>query len=734
MIPLIMITIQSIGQSVLNNRSGIQPNGKRVSLYNGQLSFGEGYGTIPFVNDPVSGFYFKSDGNIGVLAGMIPLTFSYSFSDVKNSSSQSNYFHIAFDLEQFKRLQNISLQQTRDSLQKQITKQENLKKNLVRKRLETEYKLHPPAGLTNRLSEKNASELLNKEKKSLPSLDQPLLTPEFDSLANQTISKEEQRMQDKRNKFKAEQLDSSLTKSHLQNSTERAIEQNRDSLERVEKMIDDSIQLVDQTLKKIERVQSYYRSANKAGNFILKPDLSFSFAELLHGLKKLEIGRCNPDYSVFLVSNIVMNGLNAEGEARNIYWAGSVGRTIVRYQANYQPKNPWSQIGEMTNVFNLDDLSQGRRVISIKGGYGRKDNSHVYIGTLWGTGHSTGYYSLVNASNIDDLEKNRVYEIDGQLNLSKRLLINVVLSKSTLKDVATGNDILMPDQAVAKNKYTYSSAAMGRVSYSMPKLNLKLSAGSRWTGPYFRSFGLGFINTDEIKYDLKADKLFGKRDQLTLLYRGEKTNVSHFLNTTTGMASYGISNNLRVSKHIQFRNDFQYTLIHSIFSDTGRFDSKNTGANSSITYSFQQGKFPFSTSLVYTYNQYSAATNSSLYQSASNSFSIMPWTGYSLTNNILLSQRSSDDTELQAARSFSEELMLNGPINKKMKATVRVKYGRSSVRQDAGFGLRLNYSVNKLIEISFNGERFIQTDVLSSQWGNNQQFPYNLFLQLKYHW
>ncbi len=172
---------------------------------------------------------------------------------------------------------------------------------------------------------------------------------------------------------------------------------------------------IEEIKKKIEELEKLNNNSsftdNIASNEIPNNEEQNKFEKILLAIRKLEIGLTNPDFSEFLVSRTMVKGVNTEFQFKDYYLAFTYG-TAVNIMLNSQISQP--NVGEQFyNFLNVKNVNSGRKITAIKGGYGQKEESHIYGGLLYGLGKVN--YNIP----FSDDETNLVLELDGRLNFFK---------------------------------------------------------------------------------------------------------------------------------------------------------------------------------------------------------------------------------------------------------------------------------------------------------------------------
>ncbi len=673
-------TIVLQAQSTQSSGKGRLLPSKNGLVYGANISIGEGYGLIPYQTDPMPSFYFKSEGNLGIQLGFVPISITYAFSDVSRNSN-SNFIHFSFDVNKFRALQKEALKKYKDSLDNKLSSQQLLRQSLLKRKFNSDLLLDSATYM-------NAVRI------------QPIHDSIWDSARDD------------------------IPLGFEPSSTRK------DSIQNANKLLNDSIKLLEKSIQKLEQAQFYYKNAIAAGNFVLNPSTNFSLEKLLNGFQKLEIGRCSPNNSAFLISGVRMKGISAEYEQNNVYWTGAIGKTSELYNAP-NIGNPISQFADNFNFLRFSDFSDGKRIVSIKGGYGKKEASHIYIGGLWSAGYSSSYYYAQNEPKVLEVEKNRVYEIDGRI-VAGGLVVDLVGAKSAV--FSTKDNIETQDHRTKSNQFLKNSAATGKLSYNFSKINLNVELGGKWAAPFFRSFGIGFINNDNLRFDLKSSKSFGKKEKLTIFYRKERSNLSHYLTNTSIIESFGFTNHYKINRRLQFHVDVRPTIIRSFANDIENYKSSNSSASTSLMYFISGKKAPGSIGLIYSYNRFNTPVLTTIYQSLTNSISFSPIEHLGINNNLSFSQQRRIE-ELNGIDNYMvEEVRVDWQLKEKLKTTVYLKFSRSTHSKSLGGGLKCSYAIMKKIDAGMSIDKFVQSDVISYLKEDYSRYPYNMFLQLKYHW
>ncbi|MEW6773880.1 MAG: hypothetical protein AB1304_07765 [Bacteroidota bacterium] len=157
------------------------------------------------------------------------------------------------------------------------------------------------------------------------------------------------------------------------------------------------------------------------------------------------------------------------------------------------------------NIFNFQNNIKGTKITCIKGGIGPIENNHFHFGLLIGTNNAVDNYS-----GNKNLKSNIAIEIDTKYNFTKNIQWNFNISKSTVQDGNFSHESI--DAGIKEIFSKYRSYAINNgIQVYLNKCKTKISILYRLIDPFFKSYGLGFIRSDNIRYELKLEQKVGKR-------------------------------------------------------------------------------------------------------------------------------------------------------------------------------------------------------------------------------
>lgn len=485
----------------------------------GTISIGYEYGVLPFVagdNYPSGGF--KTEGNVSFSLIGLPLDFTYYYTNIKNVVGLNNYFRLSYDSERYKdqladKL-DIKNQSSKQLLTKMLLDQKQmLKKMEYLKFMERfpDYSV-PSANID--------TSLLTNYTNGLPALP--------DSLNTNILPKE---LMDSTNYFTKKNAYTSELNSYMQ-------------------LYDSTNNEIAMLKQRIDQIENFQNSPPQFAN----PYLSKA-QQILSSVKKFEIGLCHPTYSTFLTNNIPVQGINLEYSRNNNFLAFTYGTTVNNLLFNTNTIQGTIQTGRnLYNYFDFGNLDGGRKIISLKAGFGNKDESHLYAGFLLGKGRAD-YLTFMSAdysSSDYSKESNVVVELDAKYKFSEKLSADIIIGKSSLKDGdLTMNQITSSLDEIFSNFRSY--AALVRINTGITRTKTAITLTTRWIDPYFKSFGIGFLRSDNLRYEIKVDQPISKKIKYTVSYRREEDNLLKLYDYKNTLQSINNALNIKLSRQLNIR-------------------------------------------------------------------------------------------------------------------------------------------------------------------------------------
>lgn len=527
----------------------------------GSISLGYEYGVLPSVTDgnyPAGGY--RTEGRVSFLLVNVPLELTYNYSNIKNTVGLTNYFRLSYDTERYKEQlaekMNVKNKIQLDQLNKLQAQQEGLMHkmeylNFLSKN--PDFKMPLADSLKNKIPDSDA--LLDKVKDTIPAL------PDTSQLGvNNQLGQIDTSMLSQNKLIKQDSILSALGVSRAEYDS-----------------INNEIAII---RAKIEQVQAIINNPKTAIN----PYLS-KVQSILSGIQKFEIGLCHPNYSTFLANNIPLQGINMEYFKNEKFFAFSYGTTITTLLFNPNTLQGTMQgARNLYNYFDFGNLEGGRKILSVKGGVGAKENSHLHVGFLLGKGRADYYTPISSDAPADSYSKesNVVIECDAKYKFTQNASLDVVLGKSSIKEEdMTMDQIKRSVNEIFSNYRSY--ALLTRLNFGIKRTNTKLTFTTRWVDPYFKSFGVGFLRSDNMRYELKAEQPLGKKIKYTIAYRREEDNLLKLYDYQNTLQS--INNSLSIKINRQFNIRLNYVpLFRELKSGIISIKDKNQIATAILSF------------------------------------------------------------------------------------------------------------------------------------------------------
>lgn len=505
---------------------GIKPHGT--------ISAGYDYGVLPFVagnNYPSGGF--RTEGQISFLVLNIPLELTYYYTNIKNTIGLTNYFRVSYDASRYK-----------DQLEDKLN---------VKNKLKTEQ--------FEKLQLEQQGIMKNIEYLDFLNQNPNYKFPVNDSLKNKYVSNynkyiPKDSLYDFSNpSIKHTAVDTSkilnqyLKTDSLKNNNEYL--RKKDSISNELNTYKAEYVKITTEINKVKTEIDQIKNIQKNPTSYTNPYFS-KVQNVLSGLQKFEIGLCHPTYSTFLVDNIPLQGINVEYAKNTNFLAFTYGTTINNLLFNPNTIQGTMQgARNLYNYFDFGNLSSGRKVLSLKGGVGAKEDSHIYVGFLLGKGRSD-YLLNDNSSTSYTKESNVVLELDAKYKFSDKLNVDVALGKSSVKEEDMSMEQIKKSVNEILSNYR-SYAFLARVNTSIKKTKTKLTFTTRWLDPYFKSFGIGFIRSDNFRYEIKAEQQITSKIKYTIAYRKEEDNLLKLYNYKNTLQSINNTLNLKLNRQLNIR-------------------------------------------------------------------------------------------------------------------------------------------------------------------------------------
>lgn len=664
----------------------------------GTVSAGYDYGVIPLAANAVYPMgYYSSEGSAGVSVLGLPLNLTYYYTSLRNATGLNNYFRISFDAPRY---QESLRQESVKKLEEERNKLAHLKE--LQQAVE-QRRVYQELLLKQHVSPELLNDKLARYKSSYATFELPAAP---DSLRIPGMSENPYADSIKMMAASLRQYDSIAAEAN-----------------KYKRELDDIRKQVSATEKRIGVLQQPH-------NLIYANTYNKKSQAFVSGIKRLDIGLCHPGHTAFLVNGSTLKGVNFEWE-KKFYFAFTYGKTINTLLAtNNVIQNQMQARRNLYNFFDFNDATDSRKIMAIKGGIGKKAGSHLYVGALYGA----GLPSYFSASLSSYVEKNVVLELDGRVLINAANSIDVVLGKSVLYQNEIPEDPRRQPSQLLFSGFR-SNAALVRYNSQIDRTRTRLILTGRLIDPFFSSYGVGFMRSDNLRYEARAEQAIGKRVKFSAFYRKDRDNLLRASFYTTNLHAAGANVSLKVNRRLRLMGSYMPVVQDIRAADTSRLAGRrvNNISNATISYMPRTGKVSSFFTGLYSHYQFDGADGSKFYY-----------------QNISLSNTTAFSAALQAGASanyffndFADSLntfLASANIallSKKGSAlTLGVKYANNSLLPNqAGCLLKVSAPLTRFLRIEIQAERLVLGDFYSSyNLAGIRKFPYYGYGKIIFSW
>lgn len=710
--------IQKKKQELISGK--LKKNNNYFERTTGNMNLGYDYGVVPFVvgGKTPSGFV-RSDGNMGLDILKIPVIFNYYYASVKNITGLNNFFRISLDVPKYKENALNKLSEEEKELKselKELSSSGQLldQKILYLKSVQKQPKFNSTAIQENYTKYGNTSQYKNELKDSLPKTNI-----------------------DFKNNLSANNFSDSLKSDSLNKFKNQ--EAKMSELKKVKQSADSINQVIQKYQNQKEKIQSKIEEVNKKINMIHYPDSlasqkgsNYKKLSILDHIKKFEIGLCYPDYSTFLISGSGVKGVNMELQKSQLFFAFTYGKTISNLLfTNNVIQNNLQNARNLFNFFDFNEVNNSRRVTALKLGIGAKDKSHIHAGFLYGIGQNSYQVFTENTSSLSfDKEKNYVVEVDGKYQFKKKYTLDVIYGKSFLQQNSSTDSARGLSALLKSNQHT--NAALARFTVDLGSTRIQLS--SRYVDPFFRSFGVGFMRSDNFRYEIKVDHTISSKLKIGASYKREQDNLLDLNYITTQLQTLNTHATYRPVRQLTLRFSFS-PVLQRVNSDdkTIRMENENYISNAIVSYTPKLKHNSTTFTALYNYFKLYDGKQNSIYQNYS---FVNTLTIGELKNELAVSYFDSNipDSLVSNSLLYSDDVSLR--VKKKYILSVGAKLSQNKAGAiQIGYRAKVNIPLTKFIAIELSGEKVVLGDFYNNYLLEQiDRFPYYFFGKLIFNW
>jgi hypothetical protein len=730
-------------QSLKNAWANVKPK------TSGNISLGYDYGAVPFLNNQshtVNGF-FRTEGRFGAEILGMPLAVNYYYANTKDIPGLNNFFSIHFDQAKFKQNMQEKLNTKLANVNHELT-------DLYEYRKKGEEKILELKSLSiNSSAEMQALLPLDQIKQ----LDQSFLE-QGQSAINQlkdTLSQSDSLLQSsqyqKDQSFQAynhiktmvpsegnKGLDSSIT----QDSTYRYVSQKYMSYKNKQDSLSSEIEAYQAKLKSAhEKIQASIKIIDdlkkQDPKSMVQSKLTNELGIYLKYVNKFDIGLCYPNHSTFLINGVALRGVNVEIQKDQYYFAFTHGKTInnLLVSNNVLQKN-LQGVRNLYNFFDFNNVSESRRITALKVGLGKKEENHIHIGFMSGLGQSS-YILNKEEQGVTKvaLEHNYVIELDGKYFLSKNNVIDLVYGKSALKLEGASNNNSAYGLQTLDQPNVRTNALMTKFASFIPKTKTKLSFTYRWIDPFFKSYGLGNMRSDNNRFEIKLEQPITNKFKFGISYRKERDNLLSLYYLTTSLQTIGANIHWKPIKRLSISASFNPVIQQVRSKDNGlSINNKNYIASALIAWQSRLRNGSNNITALYNYFRLYDGTQNNVYENytVSQILELKAFKNELAINyfktNIADSSNQGNNTILvtnQLSYTF-KKLMVSGGIKMSVPAQHPTQFG---------YKFKINVPLISALSLEAAAEKLVIGDFYNSFSNINQtNFPYYMYGRLNINW
>jgi hypothetical protein len=459
---------------------------------------------------------------------------------------------------------------------------------------------------------------------------------------------------------------------------------------------------------------------------------------IFSGIKKLEIGMCYPNYSTFLVSGIALKGINVEYQKNDFYFAFTEGKTVNNFLfTSNTVQNHLFNMPNLYNFFDFNYVKDSRRITAIKFGYGKKEGNHLYFGMLYGIGLPSYVSNTTLSQNLPNNimpDKNFVSEIDGKYLVSQNSTLDLVYGRSAMQ---TSNQYFSNGENGC-NSFLYSkqsNAAMMKYSLLVAKTKTKLTATGRWVDPFFKSYGVGFMRSDNFRCEIKTEQPIGKKVKVTGFYRRDEDNLLSIYNYKTSLQTIGANISIKIKRSLSLRLGFNPVIQHVNTKDN-TYRARNLNSISNVLLTYNPSVKHASTLFNFMYNYYHLTTGEQTNTFENITVSNLTQFKTSFRNNFTAGwfRTNADDSLHNKTWLFTDELGYTfnngGIISGGLKAACHPANG-----WQYGYLAKAGVPVIRHLSFELSAEKLVAGDFYNSlNFIQINKFPYYFSGKLTAHW
>jgi hypothetical protein len=417
---------------------------------------------------------------------------------------------------------------------------------------------------------------------------------------------------------------------------------------------------------------------------------------------KLDIGYAYPSYSTFLINGIGVNGINIESTYKKWYMALSYGTSK---DSRLCSTNNQYFLQKFYDFFDSNNLKDGKSLTTIKVGIGEKEESHFYVGFLYGYGsQSPLYFNYSPGINQPPKEKNYVIELDGKIRLSKCSSVDILFGKSVVSD----EEARINHENLISNLFNFNkrtNALLLKFNSYIKLTKTKITLSAKWIDPFFNSFGIGYMKSDVFSYDIKADQPISRKIKVSCFYRSNQNNLLNISLAKCSYKSIGLSLSYKINRHISLKGMFDPIFQKiEIPENNKNLKFKSYLSNAIVSINTTKGKVKSLLNFIFNFYNFYNGTRPNEYYSIDLSHSLH----FKWFSNEIMGEMNKISTDTVYGNNIIIKDDLGFLINKST-LVFGIKWGYSNLSKDQ-FGYRFKFTIPlyKKMLLEMGGEKLLR--------------------------
>jgi len=411
-----------------------------------------------------------------------------------------------------------------------------------------------------------------------------------------------------------------------------------------------------------------------------------------------------------------------EYEKENMYVAATEGTTVNTFLfTNNSLQNRLVNMQNLYNMFDFQSVQNGRKIVDLKTGYGTKEGNHFFIGMLYGSGLPS-YLNTLNSAPETGLSKNYVLELDGKWAITHNSSFNLVYGKSSTQTY--GDYYYNSDGGVFASKR--SKAILGTYIWDIKKTKTKLTTTCRWIDPYFNSYGIGGMRTNNLRYEIKLEQTLTNKIKFSIFYRKDADNIIPLYQFNTVLQTIGTTLTYKPFRSLSIRLGY-IPVVEQMWGENPSYYTRTHNNISNVLLTYMPSLQGVNTSFNLSYNYYVLTTDSETTAFQNLSFSNLTKFKNSFSNTITVSWFKSSPTDSlnNNVWMFVEEPGFTFKGGYSISIGAKASWSPGTSNWQLGYEMKLHVPLIKHLSCEINAEKLVLGDFYESlNIAQIERFPY----------